>query len=87
MGGNGNVKLVDHAGTEIDHDDDRATGNASTAAVLGTTFPGAGQATFKEDAYNWMGASGNTKYDASVTNLTDTDILDCHTMKITITLN
>ena len=36
--------------------------------------------------YNWMGASGNTTYDASVTNLTDTDILDCHTMKITITL-
>jgi len=87
MGGNGNVKLVNHLGTEIEHDDDFATGNASTAAVLGTTFPGAGQTSFKANCFNWMGHGDNTEFNASVTDLTATDVLDCHTMKITITLN
>tara|TARA_B100001758_G_scaffold85349_1_gene72644 strand:+ start:5432 stop:6517 length:1086 start_codon:yes stop_codon:yes gene_type:complete len=87
MGGDGNVSLVNHAGAAVAHDSDFATGNASTAAVLGTTFPGAGQATFKEDCFNWMGHGSNSAFNASVTDLTDTDVLDCHTMKVTIALN
>ena len=87
MGGDGNVSLVDHAGNAVAHDSDFSTGNASTAAVLGSTFPGAGAAVFTADKFNWMGHADNTKFDASVTDLTDTTVLDCHTMKVTITLN
>ena len=87
MGGNGGVSLVDHAGTAIPHTSNFATGDGSTAAVLGTTFPGAGNTTYQPNKYNWMGHGSNSEFNADVTDVQATDVLDCHVMKITIALN
>tara|TARA_Y100000389_G_scaffold205128_1_gene263689 strand:- start:10097 stop:11236 length:1140 start_codon:yes stop_codon:yes gene_type:complete len=86
--GDGTVKLVDSAGADLTSTQ-FITGNGSTAASLANAFPptaGADKATGTVGKFNWMGAATNDTFGHATTDVTDTSTLDCHIMKITITV-
>lgn len=86
--GDGTVKLVDSAGADLTSTQ-FITGNGSTAASLANAFPptaGADKATGTVGKFNWMGAATNDTFGHATTDVTDTATLDCHIMKITITV-
>lgn len=67
---------------------DGTTETAATAADIDTVFPGVGggDTDLANGDYGWMGASGNNGLTQQCTDLTDSDVLDCHIWKISITL-
>ena len=85
----GDVKLVNSAGADLTSTQ-FITGNGSTAASLATAFPPTASddvTTGTAGKFNWMGATTNTTFGHATTDVTDAATLDCHIMKITITLN
>ena len=80
------VLLVDSAGSTLDDSSHYTTGNGSSAASIASAFPGSGGASSVDNRYNWMGATGNTTFGDGTTDVTTEGVLDCHIMKITITI-
>ena len=83
--GDANVDLVDSAGNAL-ASASAFTNATATASTIGSSFPGSGGSTAVANKFNWMGATDNDTFGDNTTDLTDTTILDCHVLKITVTL-
>lgn len=86
--GAGAVTLKDGDGNAIANDSDFATGNASSVSTISSSFPGTATNDYESEKFNWMGNAGKTNpvFNEKVTNLTQGDVLDCHTMRISVEL-
>ena len=86
--GAGAVTLKDGAGNVIANTSDFATGNSSSVSTIASSFPGTATNDYETGKFNWMGNAGKTNpvFNEKVTNLTDGDVLDCHTMRISVEL-
>ena len=86
--GAGTVSLKNGSGNVIANDSDFATGNSSSVSTISSSFPGTATNDYETLKFNWMGNSGKTNpvFNEKVTDLTSGDILDCHTMRISVEL-
>ena len=86
--GAGTVTLKNGAGNVIASDSDYSTGNASSVSTIASSFPGTANNDYESGKFNWMGNAGKTNpvFNEKVTNLTEGDVLDCHTMRISVEL-
>ena len=87
--GAGAVTLKDGDGNNIANDSDFATGNSSSVSTISSSFPGTATNDYESEKFNWMGNAGKTNpvFNEKVTNLTQGDVLDCHTMRISVELH
>ena len=86
--GAGTVTLKNGAGNVVASNSDFATGNSSSVSTISSSFPGTANNDYESGKFNWMGNSGKTNpvFNEKVTNLTEGDVLDCHTMRISVEL-
>ena len=86
--GAGAVTLKDGNGNAVANNSDFATGNASSVSTIASSFPGTANNDYESGKFNWMGNAGkqNPVFNEKVTNLTEGDVLDCHTMRISVEL-
>lgn len=87
--GAGAVTLVDGTGGAIASSSDFATGNASSVTTISSSFPGTSTNDYEANKYNWMGHAGKTNpvFNEKISNLVDGDVLDCHTIRISLELH
>jgi hypothetical protein len=87
--GAGAVTLVDGGGAAIASDSDFATGTGSSVSTISSSFPGTATNDYEANKYNWMGNAGKSDpvFNEKISNLLDGDVLDCHTMRISLQLH
>lgn len=83
--GDANVNLVDSTGATLSSAS-TFTNATATASTIGSSFPGSGGSAAVANKFNWMGATSNDTFGDNTTDLTDSTILDCHVLKVTVTL-
>ena len=86
--GAGAVTLKDGNGNVVANNSDFATGNSSSVSTIASSFPGTATNDYESGKFNWMGNIGkqNPVFNEKVTDLTAGDVLDCHTMRISVEL-